>query len=115
MGLPAKIQSRINRKDLNTIDNLMSLINQSEGLIEKEKKIKTKILEENKLEKKPCSYCNKKGFQNRYHSEDVCRVKLSDKEKIKNEKIKIINNTNLEESVASSDESKNGWQPHLSN
>ncbi|XP_074026745.1 uncharacterized protein [Leptinotarsa decemlineata] len=112
LGLPVKIQFHINRKDLNTIDNLMSLINQLEGLKEKETKIKTKIPQEIKSEKKPCPYCTKKGFPNRYHSEGICRLKLA--ENTKNERIKIINNTNIEESVSFSEESKNESRPHLS-
>lgn len=114
LGLPVKIQLHINRKDINTVDNLMTTINQLEGLIEKEKKVKTKGVEENKLEKKPCPYCVKKGFLNRYHPEEVCRSKLSDKEKTKNDKIKLVNNANIEESVAFSEDSKNGVRPHLS-
>jgi len=106
LGLPEKVQAQ-KRKDIVNIDNLMSNLRQIEKPFESGNKIKANLKQEEKIGKKACSFCAQKGFPNRFHSEDVCRLKSSETEKKKNSKIKIINNTNLENSVAFSEESKN--------
>jgi len=107
LGLPEKVQAQLKRKDIVNIDNLMSNLRQIEKPFESGNKIKANLKQEEKIEKKACSFCAQKGFPNRFHPENVCRLKSSETEKKKNSKIKIINNTNLENSIAFSEESKN--------
>lgn len=84
LGLPQQTRAHIKRGDFSSIDGLMACIHQLEGFSPINKnKIKGKNVEEQseKANKKPCFFCNKKGFPNRFHSEEVCRLKLAEKKK----------------------------------
>lgn len=109
LGLPTQIRSHLKKKDLSSIESLMSCVQQLEGFLPKKnvKMVKSVDYVSEKSERKPCSYCIKKGFPNRVHTEEVCRLKIADRNKNRNDKIKVINNTNIQECISSSDESKN--------
>lgn len=117
LGLPSQIRSRINKRDLNSIDQLMSCIRQLENLPTStySKNKNTPVMENkaqnklpNKSDYRPCSYCKDRGFPNRFHPENLCRNKpLTHKENSKNDKIKMVNNLEVQDSISSSDESKN--------
>lgn len=64
-------------------------------------------INEEETEKKPCKFCKNKGFPNRFHAEEVCRLKLSEKKTEKNDKIKLINNASIQECVSASEIAKN--------
>lgn len=106
LGLPQNLRSHIKRKDLTSVDDLMSCIRQLEGFLQNRNKTKIKSVEED-TEKRTCAYCKMKGFTNRFHAENVCRLKIFDGKNMKNDKIKVINNTNIQESVSSSNVAKN--------
>lgn len=132
LGLPANVRSRISKSDLKSRDTLMSCIRRLESLVEnkrrntnpvrneqaamvsdREKFVNTsagesKVKSVNKQVLKPCSHCAAKGFSNRFHAENSCRNFIANsKQNFKNDKIKTVNNTELEDSISSSDESKN--------
>lgn len=117
LGLPSQIRTRINKRDINSIDQLMSCIRQLENSSTSNnyKNKNSYIIENksqnklpNKSEYKPCSYCKDRSFPNRFHPENLCRNKQpSHKENFKNDKIKMVNNLEVQDSISSSDESKN--------
>lgn len=100
--LPNFIQSRIERKTLGTIDDLMAKLKQFGHLNDKKK-------ENNKTSNlhKPCSNCEKLGFPNRFHPENMCRLKEQKSGYKKNNNIKVVNNVDLENAIANSEEAKN--------
>ncbi|XP_011689342.1 PREDICTED: uncharacterized protein LOC105450919 [Wasmannia auropunctata] len=113
LGLPAQVRSRITKKEIDSIDKLMSTIRQLEHLNIGKEKNQSAINMKNKnvndgLVKKPCPHCIERGFPNRYHPEQNCRLKNSEvKGKYKNEQIKIINNSEIQDSVSLSEDAKN--------
>lgn len=114
LGLPSQVRSRVSKRDLHSVEKLMSCIRQLESLIKNKNKYtpeienKTQTYQSSKSDLKPCSYCKDKGFPNRFHPEHLCRNKHPNlKENFKNDKIKIVNNLEIQDSISSSDESKN--------
>ena len=57
--------------------------------------------------KTPCAFCEKLGYANRFHPESLCRLKTQKGNKQKNENIKMVNNTEIQEIIANSAEAKN--------
>ncbi|KAL3277804.1 hypothetical protein HHI36_013146 [Cryptolaemus montrouzieri] len=132
LGLPTDVRLRINKCDLLSRDALMSRIRQLEPLVvNNDKKMNSsrndrfnavrnserventsggelKYKKLNRQVLKPCSHCAVKGFPNRFHPENTCRNFINNtKRNYKNDIIKSVNNTELEDSISSSDEAKN--------
>ncbi|KAL3285456.1 hypothetical protein HHI36_024262 [Cryptolaemus montrouzieri] len=131
LGLPTDVRLRINKCDLLSRDALMSRIRQLEPLVvNNDKKMNSsrndrfnvvgnserventsggelKYKKLNRQVLKPCSHCAVKGFPNRFHPENTCRNFINNtKRNYKNDMIKSVNNTELEDSISSSDEAK---------
>lgn len=102
ISLPNFIQNRIERNTIGTIEDLMSKLKQFGHLNDKKK-------ENNKTvhSHKPCSNCEKLGFPNRFHPENMCRLKEQKSSYKKNNNIKVVNNVDLEDAIAKSEEAKN--------
>lgn len=96
ISLPPFIKNRLIKKELVTIEDLMSRL-RFFGQANKIVKIK-----QNGSEKKNCMYCEKLGYKNRFHPENLCRNR-----KIKNENIKLVNNSEIQDAVAHAEEAKN--------
>lgn len=108
--LPSFIQNKLDRKSIVNIENLMAKLKQFGKFNDsKNDNISKKILNE----KKPCNICDKLGFKNRYHLESVCHNKNRQVQRLKNENIKITNNNEIQEVVASYEDSKNEEFSHL--
>lgn len=102
IALPPFARSKLFRKELVSMEDLMSRLRQMEHKTIKLSKVDNK--QDSQLERKPCGYCEKMGFKNRFHPENLCRLKMSNS---KNSKIKIANNLELQEVVSACEESKN--------
>lgn len=102
ISLPTFIQNRIERKTIGTIEDLMSKLKQI-GHLNDKKKENNKTLPSHK----PCSNCEKLGFPNRFHPENMCRLKEQKSSYKRNNNIKVVNNVDLENAVANSEEAKN--------
>lgn len=102
ISLPNFIQNKIERKTIVTIEDLMSKLKQFGHVSDKKK-------ENNKTtpSHKQCSNCEKLGFPNRFHPESMCRLKEQNSGYKKNNKIKVVNNVDLENAIANSEEAKN--------
>lgn len=102
--LPPFIRNKLDRK-INKIDELMSALRQLEMIGNKNKEIKNnnQITRPNKA----CGFCEKEGFPNRYHTEEICRLKLRTQKQIKNDKIRVANNTEIQEAIACATAAKN--------
>ena len=105
-SLPNLIRTRLHKNDINSIDNLMSALRQLGQIVNKNKKTEDKS-NESKPSYKPCKHCERTGFPNRFHPENVCRTKLNNEKKSNNDRIKVVNNTELETMVAQIEEAKN--------
>lgn len=104
ISLPKFIQNKLDRKSIINIENLMSKLKQLGKINDsKNDNVNKRMLSE----KRPCSICDKLGFKNRVHSESICRNKDRQIKNLKNENIKVTNNNELQEVVASYEEAKN--------
>lgn len=56
--------------------------------------------------KRPCSIYDKLDFEDRFHSENVCRYKDRQIEKLNKENIKVTNNNDIQQVVANYKEAK---------
>ncbi|XP_044760298.1 uncharacterized protein LOC123317753 [Coccinella septempunctata] len=102
ISLPNHIQNRIDRKTIGTIEDLMSKLKQF-GYLNDRKKENNKTVPSHKQ----CSNCEKLGFPNRFHPENMCRLKEQKSSYKKNNNIKVVNNVDFENAVANSEEAKN--------
>lgn len=102
ISLPPFVKSKFFRKEFASMEDLMSKLRQLEPKINKLNKSESK--QDTQLEKKACSYCEKLGFKNRFHPENLCRLKIKE---VKNNKIKIANNLECQEAVSACEDSKN--------
>jgi len=96
VSLPQFIKNKLNKKELVTIEDLMSrlrLFGQSNKIIKPKQNIS---------EKKNCTHCEKLGYKNRFHPENLCRNRT-----VKNENIKLVNNSETQDAVAYAEEAKN--------
>ncbi|XKL59932.1 hypothetical protein PGB90_000948 [Kerria lacca] len=128
LGLPTHIQNTFNTKTLNSIKTLHEKLKKFENNnFENKYKIKENVENKNKIEnfknnkinknkniytpnnnsskpfceRKPCSICSERGFENRYHPKTICRFREKDFEK-------LVNNVNGDDSLTTlEDESKN--------
>ncbi|KAK9872560.1 hypothetical protein WA026_018695 [Henosepilachna vigintioctopunctata] len=112
LGLPFQIRSRLRKRDLNSIDILMSHVRQLEGSINNKNKNTSAIEHKRQLQfsnrsvSEPCPYCEEIGFPNRFHSGHLCRNRTNSKQKFKNDKIKMVSNLEVQDSISSSGESE---------
>lgn len=104
ISLPNYIQNKLERKSIVNIENLMAKLKQF-GKLNNSKN--DNVIKKSLNEKRPCNICDKLGFKNRFHSESVCRNKDRQVRKIKNENVKVTNNSEIQEVVASYQEAKN--------
>ncbi|KAK0156700.1 hypothetical protein PV328_012421, partial [Microctonus aethiopoides] len=70
ISLPKSIQNKLEKKRLTNIEDLMSKLKQI-GHFNEPKKEKPK----SQINKTPCPFCEKLGYTNRFHPENVCRLK----------------------------------------
>jgi hypothetical protein len=75
LALPKFIRSRLNKKDLFTIESLMSILRQLDPISNNNTNANKSESEVNKYKRSsvPCRICQKAGYPNRFHSENVCR------------------------------------------
>lgn len=115
IALPNYVRARLNGK-METIENLMTNLKKMEPIVNKLKSPgigdngnskQNKSNERRDNSYSPCTYCEGIGYPNRYHPENLCRTKLNNKNRQKNEKIKIVNNTELQDLISSTEEAKN--------
>lgn len=78
LALPKFVRSRLNKKELITIENLMSSLRQLDPISNNNTIAKKSELEVNRQKRSfvPCHICEKAGYANRFHSENVCRNKV---------------------------------------
>ena len=88
IGLPIEIQAKLDREKLTSTVKLQeelakipTPVHRASGLLEANKIHGINMPQFNKIDKKPCGYCDSKGFPNRSHSVDQCRLKLEDSAK----------------------------------
>lgn len=109
-GLPDFVTNKINRSDMNEPKDLFNEIRSLEHLVRNNIYDKEKnrfVALKNKKEKKvACKICEEKGKKNRYHSEDSCWFKTTPNPTKEDNKIKLINNSQLEYELQE-DNSKN--------
>lgn len=113
IALPKFIRSRLTKKDLVNIDSLMSVLKQ----IEPVNKNSSDRVYQNKNKQgdnnssinsmSPCSYCEKKGYPNRFHMESVCRTKMNDRKQSTNDKVRVSNNAEIQNAISLHDDAKN--------
>lgn len=107
--LPIMVQDKIEKTKVTSIEDLLAELRKLESSVQKRKtftrtnpgtsnpnqknQIQTPI-----TERKPCSYCDKKGFPGRFHPEALCRLKQKEQsEQPKN--IKTVNNVAVQNTL----------------
>jgi len=96
VSLPQFIKNKLKKKELVTIEDLMSrlrLFGQSNKIVKPK---------QNMSEKKNCTHCEKLGYKNRFDPENLCRNRT-----VKNENIKLVNNSEIQDAVAHAEKAKN--------
>ena len=107
IALPKSIQDKLDKKYLVNIEDLMSKLKQFGQIIEKKEKQK------NQVSQKPCPHCEGLGYPNRFYDISVCRLKKNSKlNKTKNDTIRLVNNAEVQDIVATAEEAKNDRLPH---
>ena len=78
LALPKFVRSRINKKEIVTIENLMSSLRQLDPISNNNTHVSKYEFDINRQKRSfiPCQICEKAGYTNRFHSESVCRNKL---------------------------------------
>lgn len=94
------VQNKLKRKSIVNIECLMSKLKQFGRLNDEKNDIVNKKL----CERKTCRICERLGFKNRFHAESVC---FNKDRKTKNENVRISNNNEIQEVVASCEKAKN--------
>jgi len=124
IDLPIMVQDKIEKTKVTSMEELLTELRKLESLVQKKKTIfhanaskngdqlitrvnqgtanpnqKNQIQSPNiSTEKKPCAFCDKKGFPGRFHPEVICRLKQ--KEQIEQQKnIKTINNVAVQDTL----------------
>lgn len=107
--LPIGIQDKIEKTKVTSMEVLLSELRKLESLVQKRKTV-AKINPETSTpgqknqppvpitERKPCTYCDKKGFPGRFHPEALCRLK----QKEQNDQpryIKTVNNVEVQDTL----------------
>lgn len=110
IALPNFVTTRLNKKNLTSMEELMSILRQIDPM---KSKYSNNLRERNEDKYRtqdkynPCSYCESVGFPNRYHPEQLCRTKMTHKKINKNDKIKVANNIEIQDAIAYTEEAKN--------
>lgn len=78
LALPKFVRSRLNKKELVTIEHLMSTLRQLDPISNNSTHTNKYEFEINKQKRNfvPCQICEKAGYANRFHSETICRNKV---------------------------------------
>ncbi|XP_043270946.1 uncharacterized protein [Venturia canescens] len=108
--LPNVVRARLNKKSLTNMEDLMSTLRQIDPMkIKLNNNSNERNEDKHKTQNKysPCSYCEGVGFPNRYHPEQLCRTKITHQKGNKNEKIKVANNIEIQDTIAYTEEAKN--------
>ena len=116
--LPIMIQNRIERTKVTSMEDLLTELRKLESLVQRRRtfsntntfkntdqpisnsnqKNQTQSSTSINAERKPCSYCDKKGFPGRFHPEALCRLKQKEQmEQPKN--IKTVNNAAVQNTL----------------
>lgn len=91
MGLPLRIQEKLDREEIEETDQLINKLGQYEfenkkqdTLSGEKRQAKLKLVSERSMpEKKPCSICESLGFPERYHPIEKCRNRDRYQQKLK--------------------------------
>ncbi|KAL7293146.1 hypothetical protein TKK_0013299 [Trichogramma kaykai] len=99
IGLPGFVRSKIDKKNIVKVEDLMAKLRLLEPVSNKfnrssVEKQKNDNGSRSQMNYKPCTYCEKAGYPNRFHPEKVCRTKNASQLN-KNERIRIVNNTEI--------------------
>lgn len=107
--LPIMIQDKIEKTKVTSIEDLVAELRTLESLVQKRKTMtKTNsgvpnTSQKNQTqtpitERKPCSFCDKRGFPGRFHPEALCRLKQKEQnEQPRN--IKTVNNVTIQDTL----------------
>lgn len=118
-GLPSHVKNRLTRKKIISQESLINEIMQLESLVVPRKnKQEPKFNTQNKSneKKKPCTFCEKKGYKDRVHPEDKCWFNPKNKDNKSapwnrdqgvNKNVKLANNVELEEELNNEETPKN--------
>lgn len=100
------IQDKMDRTQINTFADLVGELRKLESQVQKKKTFDQNNSPNNNQrairpaiqtnERKPCSYCESKGFIGRYYPETICRLKQRDTNK-DSKNIKTVNNIAVQE------------------
>ena len=111
IALPHFIRSRLNKKSLTNMEDLMSTLRQIEPSRSKLNNNNSGEINDDKHKTqnkhKPCSYCDSVGFPNRFHPEQMYRTKIAHLKASRNDKIKVANNLGIQDTIALTEEAKN--------
>lgn len=103
--LPVYVQDRIDRTEVTSIEDMLRELRKLEGLVQRKKTYNYSNISNDETsnqrgartnEKKPCPYCELKGFPGRFHPETICRQKQRDAYKDQ-KNIKTVNNIAIQE------------------
>lgn len=97
-SLPKSVQDKLDKKSLNKIEDLMSKLKWIGQANVKEGKTQSS---------KPCPFCEAQGFAGRFHEESVCKLEKNKDNKMKNEKIRVVNHAQAQDIIASLNITKN--------
>lgn len=99
VGLPNFVRNRIDKEKLKTVENLFNEIRGLEYLVKNVERKTTTNQEKKPKDRsnshKPCTICEKRNKNNRFHPESLCWYKDKDDEQKKKEQIKHVNNSEL--------------------
>ncbi|KYN03200.1 hypothetical protein ALC62_05962 [Cyphomyrmex costatus] len=96
--LPIMIQDRIEKTKTTSMEDLLTELRKLENLVQRRKTFSHVNASKNGTERKPCSYCEKKGFPERFHPEALCRLRQKEQtEQPKN--IKTANNVAVQDEL----------------
>jgi hypothetical protein len=118
-GLPPHVKNRLPRKEIKSQESLINEIIQLESLVVPRKNkqglkintqnnINSNINNKSNEKKKPCTLCEKKGYNDRVHPEDKCWFNPKNKDdkfapwnrnQNVNKNVKLANNVELEEEL----------------
>ncbi|XP_071642241.1 uncharacterized protein [Temnothorax longispinosus] len=110
IALPHFVRTRLNKKSLTNMEDLMSTLRQIEPLKNKYNSNSGEANDDkhkNQNKHRPCSYCESVGFPNRFHPEQMCRTKIAHQKANKNDKIKVANNIEIQDTIALAEVAKN--------
>lgn len=104
--LPIIIQDKMEKTKVTSMEDLLAKLRTLESLVEKRKAVtKTNSgapspsqknqTQTQTTERKPCPFCDKKGFPGRFHPEALCRLKQNEQPK----NIRTVNNVTVQDTL----------------